>query len=259
VLEIGPGSGLISFFLERDPAIERYHQVETAEAFYLLQSWINRQVYGHRFLDHAQASPGLAGAGGLAVDALTDDPVGLAGHEPPIVVTHGVPPRAEHFPWWQLERVAANSYDVVMANANLTEFSEEAMRYYAALIAKVLAPDGVLLVQGTGGGTGHVRRVMKDLMAARLVPFMIGEHIDRVAPLPAGAPARKTMYLTNALLLPVSHPALRRVALRDGEVPIVYPEDPLTRSVYALDRAPGPKRSREDVARRVVERLRAEG
>lgn len=68
VLEIGASTGLVAFFLARDPAIERYDQVEVTERFYLLQILVNRHVYGHRFVDYAQLDATAAGLGAIAFD-----------------------------------------------------------------------------------------------------------------------------------------------------------------------------------------------
>lgn len=260
VLEIGPGSGLISFFLNEDKAVRRYHQIETAEAFYLLQTHINRYVYGHDFLDHAQVTLGAPRAGGLGLEELVSirpDILPANTYEAETRLAYEGVPRAEHFPWWRLEQVLANRYDVVMTHANLTEFTPEAMRYYAAMIAKVLKPTGVLFVQCFGGGRNPVPVVIKDLTAARLMPFMMGRHIDRPASPDAAASGslRKSLAVYNGLFLPVGNPLLNSVAHRIDGMPLVHLEDPMTRAVFGLDRPAGAVRSRQEVTERVRERL----
>lgn len=259
VLEIGSGSGLISFFVSQDKAIEQYHQIECAEAFYLLQTHINRYVYGHGFLDHAHASvgaPKTAGIGLEELSAIRPDILGAGVYEKEIRIEYTARPRVEQFPWWRLERVLENQYDVVMSNANLTEFSPEAMRYYSALIAKVLKPTGVFFAQCTGGGSNPIQTALKDLMAARIVPFMFGGYIDQPAS-PTRAASRKSLAVQNVMMMPIANPLLATVAPHNGGLPLVHTQDAMTRAVFGLDRPAGVKRTREEVTERVKDRLHA--
>lgn len=261
VLEIGSRTGLISFFVSQDRAVDRYHQIECAEAFYLLQAHINRHVYGHEFLDHAHTSVGASRSSGIGFEELTamrPDILGAGTYEKEIRLTYEPAPRVEQFPWWRLERVLENQYDVVMSNANLTEFSPEALRYYSALIAKVLKPTGVLVAQCIGGGSNPIQTVLKELMAARIVPFMFGSYIDRPATTTQPA-SRKSLAVQNLIMLPVTNPLLGSVQSFDGGLPLVHMQDPMTRAMFGLDRPAGTIRPREEVTEFVKDRLHDAG
>lgn len=257
VLEIGPGSGLLSFFLAKDPGIERYDQVEATESFYLLQSLVNRHVYGTRFIDHAQFDTRTAGLGGIDFDTMrTKHKEILVNYEPPESLTVARRPQAEHFPWWRLEDVAARRYDVVTSNANLTEFNETALRYYASLFVTVLKPTGVLLVQCPGGGRTSGDVALRALMDVGLRPLVIvARYIGRNPKHPAALPEGKQMTTANLIFLPPGHPAYDRVSDPNQKMPIIDADDPLTRSVLGFDRETGPVRSRAEMMAAVAERL----
>lgn len=259
VLEIGPGSGLLSFFLARDPGIERYDQVEATESFYLLQSLVNRHVYGTRFLDHAQLDTRSAGLGGIDFETVrTRHRDILPNYEQPQSLTVERRPRAEHFPWWRLEDVAARRYDVVTSNANLTEFSETALRYYAALFVTVLKPTGVFLAQCPGGGRTSGDVALRALMDVGLRPLVIAaRYIGRNPKHPAALPEGKQMTTANLVFLPPGHPAYERAADPSQKLPIIDATDPLTRSILGFDWDKGPVRSRDEVMAAVAERLTA--
>ncbi len=259
VLEIGPGSGLLSFFLARDPGIERYDQVEATESFYLLQSLVSRHVYGTRFLDHAQLDTRSAGLGGIDFETVrTRHRDILPNYEQPQSLTVERRPRAEHFPWWRLEDVAARRYDVVTSNANLTEFSETALRYYAALFVTVLKPTGVFLAQCPGGGRTSGDVALRALMDVGLRPLVIAaRYIGRNPKHPAALPEGKQMTTANLVFLPPGHPAYERAADPSQKLPIIDATDPLTRSILGFDWDKGPVRSRDDVLTSVAERLTA--
>lgn len=257
VLEIGPGSGLLSFFLARDPGIERYDQVEATESFYLLQSLVSRHVYGTRFLDHAQLDTRSAGLGGIDFEAVrTRHRDILPNYEQPQSLTVERRPRAEHFPWWRLEDVAARRYDVVTSNANLTEFSETALRYYAALFVTVLKPTGVLLAQCPGGGRTSGDVALRALMDVGLRPLVIAaRYIGRNPKHPAALPEGKQLTTANLVFLPPGHPAYERATDPSQKLPIIDATDPLTRSIMGLDWDKGPVRSRDEVMAAVAERI----
>lgn len=261
VLEIGPGSGLLSFFLARDPAIERYDHVEATESFYLLQSLVGRFVHGHRFLDHAQTETRGAGFGGIDFDAMRQKQRDIvANYEAPRALTVERQTRSEHFPWWRLEEVASRRYDVVTSNANLTEFSEPALRYYASLFATVLKPTGVFLAQCPGGGTIPGETVIRTLLEVGLRPLsIVMRYISRNPKHPAALPEGKQMTTANLIFLPPGHPAYDRLEPSVGSLPVIDAEDPLTRSILLYDREGGPILSREDMLSAIAERLRSLG
>ncbi|MCP6726327.1 hypothetical protein NL526_30170, partial [Klebsiella pneumoniae] len=60
--------------------------------------------------------------------------------------------RCFHYPWWTLgtlhERVGR--YDVVTSNANLNEFTRNALYEYLTIFSRVMKDDGIFLIQCTG-------------------------------------------------------------------------------------------------------------
>jgi len=132
LLEIGPGCGYLSFFLADHPALGRYHQVENTESFYQLQHETNRHCFGARHYERA----------------LSDQPAtGVA--------------TCEHWPWWRMDKLGANSFDLVTSNANLSEMTPEARAEYLALIHRCLTPNGALVAECYGAGRRE--RVFDDL------------------------------------------------------------------------------------------------
>lgn len=257
VLEIGAGTGLVSFFLARDQAIERYDQVEVTESFYLLQSLVNRHVYGHRFVDHAQLDATAAGLGGIAFDevrAIRGDL--LENYDIPHEIEVERRPRAEHFPWWRLDRIFQRRYDVVTSNANLTEFNEPALRYYATLAARVLEPDGMFLAQCLGGGRNPIEKVLRTMISAGLAPLVVvPRSIGAEAGSPTALPEGRQVAVATLIFVPVGHPSHARAAHRGGTIPIIDAADPLTRSVLGFDRPAGPTLSRADLLAAIADRL----
>ena len=258
ILEIGPGTGLVALFLARDPAIERYDQIEAVESFYLLQNLLNRHLYGHRFVDHAQLDATAAGLGDIAFEAVCSArPDVLANYEVPRSLTVERRPRCEHIPWWRLALVEGRRYDVVTSNANLTEFNEPALRYYTTLAARVLEPDGVFLVQCPGGGRTPTGTMLAAVLAAGFAPLaLMTRHIDDGTVRPTRLPEGKQLVVANFLYLPKGHPHFDRTAKPDARIPIVDPSDPLIRSVFGFDRPTGPVRSRDEVLAAIADRLR---
>lgn len=258
VLEIGPGSGLLSFFLANDPSIERYDQVEATESFYLLQSLVNRHVYGHRFIDHAQFDSRAADLGGIDFETVrTRHKEILVNYETPEGLTVERHPRAEHFPWWRLEDVAARRYDVVTSNANLTEFNETALRYYAALFVQVLKPTGVFLAQCPGGGRTSGDVALRALMDVGLRPLLIAaRYIGRNQKHPAALPEGKQLVTANLIFVPPGHPSYEKASDPNQKMPIIDADDPLTRSILGYHRKPAKIWSREEMLGAISERLR---
>jgi hypothetical protein len=257
VLEIGPGSGLLSFFLARDPGIERYDQVEATESFYLLQSLVNRHVYGPRFIDHAQLDTRSAGLGGIDFETMrARHQEILPNYETPRSLTVARRPRAEHFPWWRLEEVARRRYDVVTSNANLTEFNETALRYYAGLFVTVLKPTGVFLAQCPGGGRTSGDTVIRTLMDVGLKPLsIVARYIGRNPKHPAALPEGKQVTTANLIFLPPGHPAYERTAEPGASLPIIDATEPLTRGILGFDWESGPMRTRDEMMAAVAQRL----
>jgi uncharacterized protein YozE (UPF0346 family) len=251
VLEIGPGSSLASFFLRTDSAIGTYDQIETAEAFYLLQNLIGRFLYGHRYRDHAQIDAFAAGLGDVGVaEALKVREGILDFDDERFDATVERHPVAEHFPWWKLRAVFDRSYDVVTANANLTEFSLSALRYYSALTRSVLKPNGVFLAQCVGGGATDMKVAVKTFMESGFVPLVFaGGYQDG-----ASGPVRQFATM-NVVLLPPTHVVLNSFSLPSDGGPLINPRDPLTRDIFGMDRAKGQRFTKAELAELIRERL----
>ncbi len=153
VLELGPGSGNLAFFLKSHESLENYSAVEACEAYYLLQSLVYGYNFPFNFKEHA--FPELANAQNtFTVCREIEVPEYLEIEENN---------KINHYPWWKLGTLADQeaSFDLVTSNANLMEFSGRALDDYLALIKKVLKPEGVLLSQCLGG---QLARNPKDLV-----------------------------------------------------------------------------------------------
>jgi hypothetical protein len=147
VLEVGPGCGYLSFFLRQHAALNCYAQVEACESFYFFQAMVNRHLWGGHFLEDLQRPESRNVFSTMQQD-----------------IDHGVSidrtllgqTRCRHYPWWSLDRVIeeCTNYSIVTSNANLNEMTRQALRDYLAVFHKVLAPDGIFLVQCTGS-TGN--------------------------------------------------------------------------------------------------------
>jgi SAM-dependent methyltransferase len=146
VLEVGPGCGYLSFFLERDQSLKNYSQIEACESFYILQSMIDQFCFGPAFVENA-----IPPNDRIACDYF----LGKRGEDIEIPVQFAerpVPAICAHYPWWRIgELVRQNAqFDIVTSNANLLEFRADALGDYLELFRQVLKPDGILLVQCTG-------------------------------------------------------------------------------------------------------------
>lgn len=120
ILEIGPGVGYLSFFMQHDKGLNTYHQIENTESFYVLQSLVNRHCFGTSHFEQAT---------GDWICGLDD---------------------CVHWPWWKRERIGEWRFDLITSNANFAEFSIQARTDYMELIDKTLTPNGVLFFQGYG-------------------------------------------------------------------------------------------------------------
>ena len=178
VLEIGPGNGLLSFFMRRHEQLSNYSQVEVCESFYLLQSLINGHLFGSRF--HERAMPQGVENASVCFSGSGDVEISLATRKAEL--NYSLPFQGEkvchHYPWWRIgELVEANEkFDIVTSNANLSEFTPEALNDYAHLMHEVLADDGLLYVQCFGSS------VHRDVMDAVKKMFSVGFRALLVAP-----------------------------------------------------------------------------
>lgn len=168
VLEIGPGCGYLSFFLKHHPALKSYVQIEAAESFYVFQSMVNIHCFGSGFVDHAFAAPEapLERAFSTAATEMEVTP-GLSDF-PRRTVCH-------HYPWWRLGDVhdLADRFDIITSNANLREFSIDALSDYLTIIHRCLRPSGLFLVQCTGReANGSLEQLFERIRGRAFAPLM---------------------------------------------------------------------------------------
>ena len=170
VLELGPGCGYLSFFLRDHQSLTDYTQIESTESFYLLQSHINAHVFGSRFAEHAISR--------LAVEDHSKYVPSLNWHNPfhyeeQRIIGVQTMPVCHHYPWWRIGDAAKRQYDIVTSNANLNEFSREALFQYLSLIRDVLVDDGVIVAQCMGGGPPTYDTIFANMKSAGFVPVAL--------------------------------------------------------------------------------------
>lgn len=251
VLEIGPGSGHLPFFLVNDKNIKQYHQVDTAEVFYIIQNMINKFLFGHTFLDHAQIDHGHLGLGNIdaeKVNEIRNVYTWLESHDQ-LDISRS--PRVEHFPWWKTGELFKHRYDVILSNANLTEFTKQARSYYAALASFTLKPTGVLIAQCAGQNSGDLRDVLREFLNYRLVPLLVGTGLD----MEDGRGTHRQFATVNVVLATIQHPIAQRRLMEQGEPAVINVKDDLTRSLFTLDRPAGTVLTRQDLHKIVSDRL----
>jgi hypothetical protein len=156
VLEIGPGCGYISFFLKNQKNLKNYSQIEAAESFYILQSLVNMYCFGGGFRENAEPQTDFFDA----ADYYSGPQQNL--EISPIYEPISEAPVCTHYPWWRIGQLVSTEkrFKLVMANANLHEFNDQALVDYLSLISSVLEVDGALLVQCTGDPSGRMGRGM---------------------------------------------------------------------------------------------------
>ena len=173
VLEVGPGCGYLSYFLAEHETLKDYSQVEACESFYVLQSMVNSYLFGHEFCD-------------LAVTAAADRALHIHRDlEQPVVLTDEEVPayRCFHYPWWTLGMLheGIGKYDVVTSNANLNEFTRNALYEYLTIFSRVMKDDGIFLIQCTGfpahGSTEDLMEVLHKFGFASLFCGMADENV----------------------------------------------------------------------------------
>lgn len=210
VLEVGPGCGYLAYFLAGHETLRDYSQVEACESFYVLQSMVNSHVFGHEFCD-------------LAVTAVADCALHIHRDlERPVVLADGEIPahRCFHYPWWKLGTLheGVGKYDVVTSNANLNEFTRNALYEYLTIFSRVMKDDGIVVIQCTGfpahGSTEDLMQVLHKFGFASLFCGMADENVranmfgtDRYSSLGF---SRKKFALNNLILVKKGHPYYER-------------------------------------------------
>jgi hypothetical protein len=167
---------------------------------------VNSYLFRHEFCD-------------LAVTAATDcalhihrdleQPVALADEEVPAY-------RCFHYPWWTLGKLheGIGRYDVVTSNANLNEFTRNALYEYLSIFSRAMKDDGIFLIQCTGfpahGSTEDLMEVLHKFGFASLFCGMADENVrsdmavtDKYRRLGFH---RKKFALNNLILVKKGHP-----------------------------------------------------
>jgi hypothetical protein len=195
VLELGPGCGYLSFFLRHHPPLEDYTQIESTESFYLLQSHINSHVFGSRFAEHALSRLALEDHGKYVPKLNWHNPFH---YEDQKIINVKTEPVCNHFPWWRIGEVSKRRYDIVASNANLNEFSREALFQYLSLIREVLTDDGAIVAQCLGGGPPSYDTIFANMKSAGFVPVALiqgGANMDG-----------RTFVVSNGVFVGEKHP-----------------------------------------------------
>jgi hypothetical protein len=258
VLEVGPGCGYLSFFLSGHPSLKSYDQVEACESFYLLQSMINTFLFGHEFRE-------------LAIVPAKDEAIVVRKDvEAPFLLSEDMlpPPRSVHFPWWKLKALYAEKerYDVVTSNANLNEFTKNALQDYLTIFREVLKKDGIFLVQCTGfPAHGTLDTLFGALYEFRFAPLFCGLASENIPPrvslsknYAACGCDKKSFVLNNLVMVREGHPlfasSYNRANYRHG-----YAADfQKISSIYASN-VNGKTHSKQDLAPAVLTRLAGSG
>ncbi|MGD0074507.1 MAG: hypothetical protein ABSD31_09210 [Candidatus Binataceae bacterium] len=168
VLEIGPGCGYLSFFLRHHRPLANYSQIEACESFYILQNWVNLFSFGHRHDERVLAS--LA-ANDVAYFAKAHSHLEFS----PTLRTQSISPLCTHYPWWRFREIIDReiTFDVVTSNANLLEFSAQALDDYLEVIRFCLKTNGVFVVQCTGlDVNGTEEQLLEKLHRAGFAPLI---------------------------------------------------------------------------------------
>jgi hypothetical protein len=212
ILEVGPGCGYLSFFLAHHSFLRDYSQVEACESFYILQSMINSYLFGHTFQD-------------LAIGMRCQDAaIHIRGDvEKPFVLSDDdLPPHnCFHYPWWTLGALygSRKKYDVVTSNANLNEFTRNALRDYVTIFSQLMKEEGIFLVQCTGfPAHGSLEDLFDVLYSFRFAPMFCALATENIQPQMRDAMDqrfvargfdRTDFTLNNLILVKETHPLFR--------------------------------------------------
>ncbi|HVO32301.1 MAG TPA: hypothetical protein VMU17_00195 [Elusimicrobiota bacterium] len=207
LLELGPGCGYLSFFLRHHSHLQDYSQVESTESFYLLQSHINDHVFGARFSEHAISQRTQADQSFYISKFRWH---GDFHYEPQKIINVARTVVCNHYPWWRLGDVAEKRYDIVASNANLNEFSKEALYQYLSVISDVLADDGAIIAQCLGGGAPTYPSVFERMKTAGFVPVVL---------VAGDADPRRIFVVSNAVFVGRKHPLYAEYADKAPQFP----------------------------------------
>jgi len=224
VLELGPGCGYLSFFLRHHAPLADYTQIESTESFYLLQSHINSHVFGSGFAEHALSRHALQDHGKYVPKLNWHNPFHYEEQKSINVRTE---PICHHFPWWRIGDVATRKYDIVASNANLNEFSREALFQYLSLIRDVLTDDGAIVAQCLGGGPPSYDAIFTSMKSAGFVPVALiggGASIDG-----------RVFVVSNGVFVGERHPLYSKYVDKTPQFPMIDRGMPFQNKMYFLN------------------------
>lgn len=253
VLEIGPGCGYLPFFLRHHAAMQNYSQIEACESFYLLQSLVDTHCFPARFEERA-LMPGDA----PALNYFSPTESRPAYTEISKAVRLNLKrPLCSHYPWWRIGDLVSRKqkFQIATSNANLLEFSAPALEDYLTLLAQILAPDGVFIVQCTGlAANGTLSSLVTQLWDKGFSTLMFALADKRiVSPAlssPAGVVARLTggtgsrvFPVNNCMFVRAGHPLFEKyranrsthVVVDEALVNDVFFAEPQGRRTYSAE------------------------
>ena len=149
ILEIGPGTGGISYYLKNLSSLKEYTYTDACESFYLLQNNVNFFLFKDKFKQkviekydntcYMDDNNTKYTQGGLEEQFFIDK------YKKNDFTCNA-------YPWWKLGELNKNSskYDIITSNANLLEFSEGALNDYLSIMFNTLKKDGMIFVQCLG-------------------------------------------------------------------------------------------------------------
>lgn len=223
LLEIGPGCGYLSFFLRSHEALVDYTQIESTESFYLLQSHINSHVFGSRFSEHALSKQAPYDHGAYVPKLQLHDNIH---YEEQHIINVEMRPTCNHYPWWRIGEVANRRYDLVTSNANLNEFSSEALVQYLSLIRDVLVDDGAIIAQCLGGGAPTYESIFASMKSAGFVPVGLVRW-DNVP--------SQFFTVANAVFVGERHPLFSKYANVEPRFPMLDRDLSFLKKMYFLN------------------------
>ena len=254
ILEIGPGAGLLPLFLRHHAPLTQYAQIEACQGYYLLQSVINDHAFPYEVDDRA-----LPQGQDAAIDYYTSNNSMV---EPPTYAEWpAVQPRCVHYPWWRLGEIrrGGKQFDIVTSNANLREFSSQALQDYLCLIKDVLKPGGVLLSQCLGGDVyrnDHILRAeltRHDYAAVVYIPQGGDVHVSG----PEGRPVTKHFGTGQAVLVSPDHPLHQKYQQPGLAEELILGNEPGVIRMFFPDDEPRRMYAIPELRLMVSERLRA--
>jgi hypothetical protein len=248
LLEIGPGCGYLSFFLRDHAPLADYTQIESTESFYLLQSHINSHVFGSRFAEHALSRQALDDHAAYVPKLQWHNPFH---YEDQKIINVQVPTTCNHYPWWRIGDVAERRYDIVTSNANLNEFSREALFQYLSLIREVLADDGAIVAQCLGGGPPSYDSIFANMKSAGFVPVALVQIAD--------VPGR-IFVVSNGIFVGEKHPLYEQYSNVTPKFPMLDRSMDFVNKMYFLNEDQADRKvihQTVDVLQSIVGRLEA--